>query len=141
MKLDGLEGQPRVAPVALEAAEAKSSMSFDRLNEELSSVDQERRMAEIFLEHLQEESASGKSVSEEDLTLAFNAEPEVIQLRSKITLAMRKLASNKRVARIGNDASVVFAQSQVKGLNQELDDLWEQKRPELVEQAERAGVG
>lgn len=71
---------------------------------------------------------------------AFKKDPDAHNLMLQIKEARKVLADAVRKARQPSDASIVAASNQLRNLNQQWRDLWEQKHDEIAGTLEHVGI-
>ena len=107
----------------------------EKLGVQLAEVERERRTIERLLDHLrarQEVLPASKPVSESEVAEAFNADPEVARIREQISIARGRRNAIQRVVRNGQDPSLIQVQRRLKALLDELEELWQRRRPVIV---------
>jgi capsular exopolysaccharide synthesis family protein len=117
-------------------ADAASDHPAGQLRVQLAEAERQRRMAERLLEHLRALQAAppaSRPVSEPEVAEAFNADPEVVHLREQLALARARCAAIQRVARSARDPSLVHAQRSLKALLEQVDELWQRRRPVIID--------
>lgn len=111
-----------------------------RLVEELSDLELRRVAAERLIEDLARRGSTPDAIGPGDqaeLARRFAADPDVAALREQMRTAKDRLAAARRVTRNPSDSAVRHAVDRIATLQAELDRLWAQRRPELLEELGR----
>lgn len=138
-QLGVIAGGAAIAPSAPASAPALSSSdqgSFDGISRELSDVESQRRTSELLLAHFQRElvsAAANKEVSDREVEQQFYADPEVAELQQRLRNARSRYNSMHRLARSPSDPSIATPKRQVEELGKQIDRLWKERRPAIVE--------
>ncbi len=127
-------GPPGTSPAPAAPTNDGSYVSIAR---DFAEVESRRKMAELYLEHLQREqqdSGAAKKVSDREIERAFLDDPEAAALSMKMDAVYEQLAGAKRVARrADSDAAVVLHNKRARALEQQYQRLWEAKKPVIAE--------
>ncbi|MDB5352377.1 MAG: capsular exopolysaccharide biosynthesis protein [Planctomycetota bacterium] len=111
-----------------------------RLVEELADLELRRASAGRLLNDLARAAsnpAASQPVDAAELARLFSADPYVASLREQIRTSRDGLVSARRVARNPIDPPTKHFAARIASLEGELDKLWTQRRPSLVEQLGR----
>jgi capsular exopolysaccharide synthesis family protein len=115
-----------------------TGFSWDRLEDQISEIAFRRQTAGRVLEHLRAEQAMALSsarerVSDAELTRAFYAVPEVARCAADLGRAQAGYNQAKKISRRAQDPSVVAMGKRTRDLEAELDRLWQQLSPVLLD--------
>lgn len=109
------------------------SSALDQVLAELAAVEHRRRLAELLLANLQRQStAPDQSVDESQLAQLFYADPKVAVLRKDLAEAQARQDATARLARNPTDLARRRQDKAVQDLQQQLNHLWKERRPQLV---------
>lgn len=131
-QLGGLGGDDQASPI-VPANAVTTGPSHQRLGDELSEVEFQRKLAERLLSHLKE-AATSRTVGDQELSRAFYAEPEAARLHGELENARHELESAQRLVRSSSDPSVTRHAARVARLQGDLTRYWQRRRPELLSQ-------
>jgi capsular exopolysaccharide synthesis family protein len=123
------------APMSSATNVSTNDGSYVGIARDLVDVESRRRLAEVYLAHLQrenQESGATREVSERDIETRFRDDPAVADLVLKIRRVEEQLADTKRLAR-GSDPALRHSREIAEDLKQQYQQLWVAKRPLIVE--------
>ena len=109
--------------------------SIAKLNDELASLEIQRKTAQTLLDNLraeQERTVPTGPELDHALSSAFYADADVAELQAALVDAKTQVESVRRIARLGGDPTVVAARKRVQTLERELFRLWQERRPTLA---------
>jgi capsular exopolysaccharide synthesis family protein len=136
--LNQLAGVAGGEPISLQSPAAGSpgprGTALEQVLAELASVEHRRRLAELQLANLRQRAAApARSADETQVARLFYADPEVAALQEDLAQARAYQDEAMRRARNPSDPARRRHAEAVQELQQQLDSLWKERRPHLVE--------
>jgi capsular exopolysaccharide synthesis family protein len=110
--------------------------SYVSIARDFAEVESRRKMAELYLEHLEREhqnSAVIKEASNREIEQRFLDDPNVADLKVKLATVYEQLAEAKRVARSASESAVLHHSQRIEVLKKQYQRLWEAERPRIAE--------
>lgn len=132
-QLGGLGGTDQATPIVAAPA-VTTAPSHQRLGDDLSEVEFQRKLAERLLTHLKD-AATSRTVDDRELSRAFYAEPESARLQGELATARQEWEAARRLVRSSSDPSVTRKAARVAKLQGDLARHWQRRRPDLLAQA------
>ena len=122
--------------------EAVSVQQYGVLSREVLDTDLELIEAQNRLDHLGTVTRlipiEDSKDPDPEVVVAFYANPQVAEVRSKLEKAREAIAEAKKVARSPDDRSVTLARSVVEDAQRQLDTLWTNMSPGLIKTRQAA---
>lgn len=135
--LNQLAGVTGGEPISLQPVGADSSgppgTALDQVLAELAAVEHRRRLAELLLANLHRQAADpDQSIDEAQVAQLFYADPEVAALQKELSVSQAHQDEAERLARNPSDPARRRLDKAVQELQQQLNQLWKERRPQLV---------
>jgi capsular exopolysaccharide synthesis family protein len=135
--LNQLAGVAGGDPISLQpsgaGAAGPSGTALEQILAELAGVEQRRRVNELLLENLRQQAAApAGSVDESQVARLFYADPEVAALQKELAVVQSRRDEAARVTRSPSDPVRRRLDGDVRELQQQIDRLWRERRPQLV---------
>jgi capsular exopolysaccharide synthesis family protein len=110
--------------------------SYVGIARELADVESRRKMAELYLEHLErprQDQAATTEVSDREIEQKFLDDPDVAEILSHLRIATQNLDAAKRIMRKPSDPAIAYHNQEVARLKKAYERLWVIRRPRIAE--------